>query len=180
MYAALLQRCRRSHRMRPLASILQAASPSTREPSLSRGRMGLLVLGSWFTPAGSGSPTRRRRERLRGGACATTASAAASGLIGRGRPGSSCAELGRREEARGSPHCTRAPRPPACRSGRCGGSCRSRPCMPPSTVGRACPTTRPRTWTSSPSGRAPGPARRWPSVRAAYFKSQMAKLLKSR
>ena len=47
------------------------------------------LLGSWvlFTPAGSGSPTRRRRERLRGGACATKASAAASGLIGRRRPG---------------------------------------------------------------------------------------------
>ena len=58
------------------------------------------LLGSWvlFTPAGSGAPTgvsARLRERLRGSACAT-----ASGLIGRRRPGSSCAELGRLEEAR--------------------------------------------------------------------------------
>ena len=78
------------------------------------------LLGSWvlFTPAGSGAPTgvsARLRERLRGSACAT-----ASGLIGRRRPGSSCAELGRLQAARGPPRCTRARPTPGCRRGRCG------------------------------------------------------------
>ena len=47
-----------------------------------------------------------------------------------------------------------------CRRTRCGASCRSRRCIAPATVAPACPNSRPRTWTSAPSGRAPGPARR--------------------
>ena len=60
-----------------------------------------------------------RRARPRAGACAT-----ASGPTGRRRPGSSCAELGRLQAARGPPRCRRARPAPECRGGRPSASCR--------------------------------------------------------